>query len=483
MDVPKDIAELGISAFDWSKTPQSVRGALLVLVAKLAEQVAEIAKVRSRVEVVEEKLGENSSNSSKPPSSDPPSDRAERKRKKGEGRKPGGQPGHKGHQRSLLPIEQMKNVTPVKPTTCDRCGAALSGDDPNPLRHQVTDVPPVQPEHNEWQLHELGCTCGHLTRAKLPDGVPHGAFGPRVLALVALFAGAYRLSRRTVQQAMKDLFSVDISLGSVSNSEQVVSAAVEAPVAEAHDYVEQQPVAFVDETGWKQRAKSAFVWVASTATVAIYQIVTSRGREAAERLLGAFRGVLTSDRYIVYAAWDVKRRQLCWAHLARCFQKLAERKGKAGAVGEELLNWTERLFHHWHRIRDGTIKESTFRQNMYFVRLHVERLLAQGQVCGHAKTERTCKNILELREALWTFTRIPGLEPTNNEAERALRKAVLWRKSSFGSWSEAGSVFAARMLTVSETCRKQDRNVLDYLVTAVTAHQRRSAFPSLVPAA
>lgn len=480
MALPKAIATLGVSEADWQRTPPAVRAAVLV-VAQSHEALLR------RVEEFEEKLRENSSNSSRPPSSDRPADRTKQKQKRkgrGKGRQPGGQPGHKGHQRTLLPVEQMKSVTPVKPPACQRCGAELSGEDADPLRHQVTDVPPVQPEHHEWQLHELGCACcGHRTRAKLPDDVPRGAFGPRVLALVALFTGAYRLSRRAAQQAMKDLFGVDMALGSVSNGEQTVSKAVEAPVAEAYDHVEEQPVAFVDETGWKQRAKSAFVWVASTAAVAVYQIVASRGRDAARKLLGAFRGVLTTDRYVVYAGWDIKRRQLCWAHLLRCFQKLSERTGSARTIGEELLDCAEQLFYQWHRIRDGTIKWSTFRQNMYFIRLRVERLLAQGAVCGHAKTEGTCRRLLDERQALWTFTRIRGLQPTNNEAERALRKAVLWRKCSFGSWSEPGSIYAARMLTVTETCRKQNRNVLDYLVSAVIAHQRCTAFPSLRPAA
>jgi transposase len=462
------VGALGIREADWRRTPEVVREVLETLV--------------HRIERLEEKLNENSGNSSKPPSSDRPDSKPAKPKRKSTGRKPGGQPGHAPHERKLLPEEAMAQVTDVKPETCEACGGELLGEDAHPIRHQVTEVPVVEPEHREWRLHRLTCgCCGHRTRARLPEGVPQGAFGPRVMALVALITGAYRLTRRTAQQAMKDLFGVDISLGSVSISEQTVSDAIEAPVADAQDYVQQQPVAFVDETGWKQRAKSAFVWVASTAKVAVYQIA-SRSREAAQQLLGAFAGVLTSDRYIVYAAWDSRRRQVCWAHLARAFQKMSERSGRAGDIGEQLVDHTVQLFYHWHRIRDGTIQWATFQRNMFFVRWHVERLLRDGACCGHDATEGTCKKILESKEALWTFSRIRGLQPTNNEAERALRKVVQWRKLSFGSWSERGSIFAARMLTVSVTCRKQGRNVLDYLVAAMIAHQHRRQAPSLLPA-
>ena len=192
--------------------------------------------------------------------------------------------------------------------------------------------------------------------------------------------------------------------------------------------------------------------------------------------------MLVSDRYIVYADWPARKRQVCWAHLMRAFQKMAERHGGSSQIGESLLECAELMFHWWHRVRDGTLKRSTFQQYMSFHRARVEGLLARGSRCRHRKTAATCREILKVKQALWTFVRVEGVEPTNNAAEQALRGAVIWRKTSFGSWSEAGSRFVERMLTVAGTLRKQRRDLVDYVVQVCVARLHHNPAPSLLPA-
>ncbi len=485
MALPRQVAEYGISEKDWSNTPAAVRSVMLILIAKVAKidalEAANVALAK-RVEELEEKLNQNSSNSSKPPSTDPPNKKGKGRKHKGKKRKPGGQPGHPRHERTLIPVEDVDNVIPLKPPHCNNCGHHLEGEDSQPERHQVTEVPPVRPVVTEYQLHGLECPCcSHVTKATLPQGVPHGAFGPRLQAIVAACSGIYHLSRRTVQGLMQDLYGVEMSLGSVVNSEQTVSDDLEAPVAEAHDHVAEQPVVNADETGWREGNRRAWLWVAVSSLVTVFMVHARRGAVAARLLLGDFAGVLVTDRWSAYSKWPTHMRQLCWAHLLRDFEAISERKGESARIGEALLEQAELMFQWWHRVRDGTLKRSTFKQKMFFVRNRVEVLLAEGQVCEHSKTEGTCTAILKLKKALWTFVRVEGVEPTNNIAERAVRDAVLWRKTSFGCHSEKGSRFVERMLTVKATLKQQDRNVIDYIVQVREASLRNQPMPSLLP--
>ena len=445
-----------------------------VLKARVAELLARLTELEARME-------QNSRNSSRPPSSDPPA--VKRPARKPSGRKRGGQPGHKGRTRELLPQELVAEIVPVKPTSCGKCGAPLSGEDTSPTRRQVTELPKPRPRTTEYRLHALSCPrCGEKTRAELPEGVPRGAFGPRLQAIVAVCTGVYHLSRRTVEGLMKDLFGVDMSLGSVSACEEAACEALAEPVEEARAYVQEQPVAHADETGWRENKKRAWLWAAVTGLVTVFMVHASRGGKAARELLGKFSGILVSDRWSAYSLWDAARRQLCWAHLKRDFTAFAERTGQAARIGNALLEETKRMFGWWYRVRDGTLKRSSFREYMRPLRKRVEALLREGASCGDAKTAGSCRNILKLAPALWTFVRVEGVEPTNNAAERAIRPGVLWRKGSFGTDSERGSRFVERMMTAAATCKQQGRNVVDYIARAFEAALRGEPAPSLLPA-
>jgi transposase len=307
-------------------------------------------------------------------------------------------------------------------------------------------------------------------------------FSPRVVALVAACTGVYHLSRRTTVVLLADLFGIDLALGTVTACEQATSAAVATPVAEAQGYVQQQAVVHVDETGWREGAHRAWLWVAVTTLVTVFLVHTRRGTVAAKALLGDYQGRLVTDRWSAYRAWPVSRRQLCWAHLRREFTAFTERGGTAWRVGRALRAEAKAMFAAWHRVRDGTLSRAQFQVEMRPRQRRVEAWLRRGTTCRHAKTAGTCREILTLAPALWTFVDVPGVEPTNNHAERALRPAVLWRKGSFGNHSALGSRFVERMLTVTATLRQQQRNVINYLTEACVAALHAQPAPSLLPA-
>ena len=383
----------------------------------------------------------------------------------------------------MVPLEDVATVLPIKPTHCSRCHLPLQGEDPQPSRHQVIELPPVQPMVTEYQVHRLACpACGILTRADLPVGVPAGGFGPRVQAIVALYTGAYHLSKRTTQDVMADLCGLPLSLGTIANLEHATVQALAAPVAEAQTYVREQARAYLDETGWRAGHARAWLWVAVTAWVTVFVVRLSRGAKVAQELLGdRFCGILVTDRWSAYTWYPTRWRQVCWAHLLRDFAAMIERGGHSQEIGTALRAQAHQMFHQWHRIRDGTLPHAEFRGLMRPIRRHVARLLKAGQTCGVAKTEGVCREVLKVYEALWTFVRVAGVEPTNNAAERAIRPGVLWRQGSFETQSANGSRFVEAMMTVVATLKQPHRNVLTYMMEVCQAAYTGAPAPSLLP--
>ena len=466
--------------------PSTLEEALAVIEAQwcmIDALQAQVAALTARVQELEARLNQNSSNSSRPPSSDPPGIRPATFKHRS-GRKRGGQPGHESHQRALLPPERVSETHDLRPEKCRRCGGRLQGDDPEPLRHQVIDIPRVLAMAVEYRLHALECPHCHITTcAELPLGVPWGHFGPRLQAFIAVLAGAYRLSHRMIGQVVADIYGVELALGSVAKVEQQTSAALAAPVEAAAQHVQSQSVVHADETSWREAKQKAWLWVVATANLAVFLIHRSRGAEVAKQLLGAFfRGVLVSDRWSGYNWVDPGRRQVCWAHLLRQFAGFEDYGGYAQAVGMALQGNCRRMFEWWYRVRDGTLSRSTFRHYMRPVEKRILGLLHEGTRCGVRKVAGRCAEILKLEGALFTFVSLAGVEPTNNAAERAIRHAVLWRKCSYGTDSESGSQFVARILTAVTTLRLQHRHVLDWVTAACEARLALRAPPSLLPA-
>src|SRR6266540_3773368 len=384
----------GIPEEDWAATPLTVRA----LVVRLLERVAQ----------VEARLNQTSRISSTPPSADPPS-APPRAAKAPSGRKPGGQLGHLGQGRPLKPVEEVDRVIEVRPESCAQCGTLLLGDDPTPERHQVTDLPRIEPIVTEYRRHTLGCGgCGATTQAAWPVAMPSGSFGPGLQATVGYLTGRMGASQREVHEVLAAVCHTEVSVGSIAALEQAVSTALAAPVAEAARYVQHQPVRNADETGWREQGKRVWLWISATSLLTLFRVLTTRGAGGAKALLGEdFWGIVGTDR-------------------------------------------------------DGT-------------------LLREGAAGAEGKTERTCRNLVKLEAALWTFVWEAGVEPTNNNAERPLRRAVLWRRRSFGTQSGTGSQFVERILTAVTTLRQQRRDVLEYLTAACAAAIRGEPAPSLLP--
>src|SRR5512142_1171927 len=306
----------------WDTLSPEAQAAVAALVQSFERRIAEL----------EERLNTNSTNSSKPPSSDPPSVKR-RTPAPASGKRRGGQPGHRHHPRALVPPEQVRQVIECRPQECRRCGHELHGEDPEPIRHQVAEVPPIQPVVDEYRLHRLRCPrCGTSTCAALPPGVPTGAFGPRLRAILSVLAGAYRLGKRPIRQLALDFLGLSISTGMISRLERQAADVLEAPVAELRQHVRDADSAHIDETSWKQGRDKAWLWAAVTSLVTVFAIATSRGADVAKDLLGADRRkVVISDRFRSYN-W-IKRRQFCWAHLNRDFQAMIDRGGESADAG------------------------------------------------------------------------------------------------------------------------------------------------------
>jgi transposase len=490
------IRGFSISKSEWECTPQPVRAAALALqhqlwllqhryaaaqkqIASLQEKAAEVEGLQMENAALRERLGQNSLNSSRPPSSDAPQHRHHPKRQPSK-RKRGAQLGHPGRGRRLKPSEEVDRIVNLRPNTCLRCGCKLKGRDPAPARHQVTEIPPSRAEVTEYRRHTLQCRrCGRVNQAEWDEEMPRGSFGPRVQAMVAYLTGRLGLSHRDVVEALRALHGVEMSLGSVAALQRQVSHALASPVETAQDYVQRQAVKYVDETGWPERCEQYWLWTGATEAVTSFRVLARRDSAAAREVIGKNgKGVVTTDRYFAYRWLSQERRQLCWAHLMRDFQAMAEREGESCRIGAGLLAQARKMFRHWHLFKDGMQSRRRFQAAMIPVQKRVERLLEEGSRCRHLKTRWTCRDILRVGGALWTFVRVKGVEPTNNQAERALRRAVLWRKKSFGTQSEAGSRFVERILTAVTTLRQQGRDVLAYL-TAVCAAVRHSSGASV----
>jgi transposase len=463
----------------WSKLPPDAQAAIAALFLAMQQRTTDL---ETRVNDLEARLKLNSTNSHKPPSSDfigakrkPPAPPT--------GKRRGGQPKHRKAHRALVPPEKVRETFTCKPTHCRRCGHGLLGDDLTPLIHQVAESPKVEPFVDEYRLHRLACPdCGATTCATLPPGVPTLRFGPYLQAVLTVFAGAYRLSKRQIRQLSADLFGLSISTGMISKLERRSAEILEAPHNELAISVHSANAANIDETSWRQDRRKAWLWATVTRIATVFTIAGHRSGAVARALSGSAPDQVVSGDRFGASEWIAARwRQICWAHLRRDFQAMIDRGGEGKPIGERLLKRSHRLFHDWHRVRDGTLDWETFGQRMTRLRREVRQALWEGSKCGGAKTSATCFEILKVEEGLWTFARVKGIEPTNNAAERAPRFAVIWRRISGGTESQRGGRFVERTLSVVATCRQQGRNVLEYLTSCFEADHQGQPIPSLLP--
>lgn len=452
------------------------------------ELQAVVAALQEQVRELTERVNRNSGNSSRPPSTDPPWQR--RPRKPSTGKKRGGQQGHTGAYRPLQPQSAVDHVVVCAPTACGHCGANFPEGAPRRRkvrRFQVAELPPIRPEFTEYQLEARRCRgCGRRTWGTLPPGVTRCA-GPRVQAMAALLTGACRLPRRQTQAVLADLFGVRLSLGTLSALEADTARALLGPYEELAAEVPRAKALGVDETSWKEAGTLHWLWTAVTPQFAFFHVDRHRSRAvfaglvpedtASEGLTGP---VVMTDRYSAYDHLPPERRSLCWAHLARDFRAVEERGGIDTVVGRWVLEVFGKVLAPWHQYRKGELAREAFLAEITARQQELQAPLRWGAEHGSSKTRALCRDLQERWPSLWTWLEVEGGEPTNNAAERALRPAVLWRKSSFGHQSETGEQFVERMLTAVTTLRLQGRNVWHYLVQSCEAARRGEPAPSLL---
>lgn len=454
-----------------------------------------IGALEARIERLGEQARQSSRNSSSPPSQDPPKTRAERRaqarakakawaKREGEKREQGGQPGHEGAGRKLLPEDQINEFRDHYPDCCGGCGREFEGDEKTPSgrfgRHQVADLPPVAIIYTEHRTHHLRCpSCGRQTAGKLPEEVAGSLFGVGVQAAVVTLTARNRVSRRDMGELARELFGLKMSVGAVDAICQRAAKALQGPHQQLVERVLASPALNVDETGWFTEQKPRTMWTATTHWAAIFRICEDRDRLA--ELIGTnFNGVLCSDRWWAYDHIDPASRQACWEHLKRDFYKHSEGLAEQKEFGSAGLALTKRLFKTWH----------AFEEHQDRGRLIAEMAPIQEELrtlVQHAarKSKRTrlhrrfAGNLLKIWPALFTFLTIEGVQPTNNAAERSLRGPVIYRKLSHGTQSEDGEHFIERALSVSVTCRLQARSMFAYMRELLAAHARGDPLPTL----
>jgi transposase len=461
---------------------------------QLSDAEKQITNAEKQIADLERQLAlrrQNSTNSSKPPSSDGLAGEPRlRGRKRKSRRKPGAQPGHAGHHRRLVPTAAVSALEVLLPSQCRHCGKSLPQGprklmaQGEPRRHQVTEIPPIQPYITEYQFPNLACAhCGKTSRAPLPEEIA-GHFGPRLAALIAYLTVVCRMPRRVVEALLAQVLGIEISLGSTQKCWEEASQAVAAPCQELEQQLRQEPVLNADETGWRTNGAKRFLWAFVAARYVVYTVAATRGSEVLTRLLGAvFKGILCSDRFGAYLKYHQGKAQFCWAHLKRNLLGIVEFT-KASPVERfcrNALAQHARLFRLWHKFRGGQISRSQLYLRSIPIQKRIVELAEQHLDSPHREVRNLATALFVHNERLFTFLEEEGVEPTNNSAERALRTGVQWRKICFGNRSVAGELATARLLTIAETCDLQQVNTLTYLAAAIACHRCRQTVASLLP--
>jgi transposase len=445
--------------------------------------LAQIAALEKRVAELEARLNKTPQNSSLPPSAQHPHAKGDSGKRRSK-RKRGGQPGHAKHERPLMPTEQCDEVVPVKPTECRRCGRKLSGNDTEPLRHQVWELPEIKPHVTEYQRHRLCCCgCGETTCGELPAGVPTSQAGPRLVGFTALLMACFRQSKRRTAMFLETILGQPCCPAWTVKLQTQATAALRPVYEELAAQLPRQPHLGIDESPTQEARAKAWLWTFVAQKFTVFAARTTRAASVLTELLtDAFTGVVTCDRAKMY--WQCRRLQWCWAHLKRDFQALVDSgDNQAKRLGHDLLRPTRELFRHWSRCRDGTITRAGLKRLLAPIRQEVEALLLRGCYSGNRRLIGMCNELYDHRQWLWTFLDHDGVEPTNNASERSLRHAVIWRKLSFGTQSAPGSRFVETLLTVIETCRQQHQSTFAFVTAAVQAHFNRKSARSLLPRA
>jgi len=451
-----------------------------------------LLQMSARIEELERKvalLTRDSSNSSKPPSSDGPAAKPRAlPPKKSKKRKRGGQPGHKGKNRDLIPVEEVDVVEEILPAVCEHCHEALTTTT-NPeegkyLRYQVVDIPETKPHVTEYRLRCVRCECGAETWAELPGNVRSG-FGPRLTAFAAYLTAVHRVTRRGMVDIFKTIFCIDISLGSVCNLHEEVSRALEPSYEDIKKVLPQQSVVNVDETGWRSMGRAVWLWIFVAPSLAFFTLVPSRGAQVLKGVLGdIFGGILCSDRFSAYGRYHKGLRQVCWAHIIRDIKGIrhACRSPDAVKFSRWMLSEVGRMFGLFNAFRSEHLDRKTLVLKSVPLRARMSNCLQTYELSSDPDVARMARGLLKYWDSLFTFLEHDGVEPTNNAAERGIRPAVQWRKICFGNQSPDGELLTSRLLTVTRTCLLQGKSPFLHLIEVINASRSGLVHPSLVTA-
>ena len=456
-----------------------------------------VERHEERLARLEAQLRQDSRSSSKPPSSDPPKTRAQRRaearakakelmRREGERRTAGGQSGHRGAGRELRPEDQVDEIVDHYPGACGGCGRRFAAEQRRPSRrfgrHQIAELPAISVRWTEHRTHQLRCRhCRARTSARLPEPLGACAFGPRLQAAIVTLTGRHRISRRGITELARDLFGVTLATGSVDAICQRASEALAGPHLQLHDWVLDQGSLHVDETGWRTAGEGRALWAATTPKAAFFEIAEHCNREQFTALIGPYPGIVVSDRWNGYAHLDPHQRQVCWSHLQRDFRRHADGLGEQKTFGEQGFPLTKQVFAAWRAYQHDHHDRDRLQAEIAPIQTQLRQLLEAASPKSRRNRwhRQFATNLLKVWPALWTFTTVDGVEPTNNPAERALRGPVIHRKLSLGTQSHAGERFAERVLSTATTCRLQGRSLFTYLSDLITAHNRGDPFPAL----
>lgn len=432
---------LSIPAEDWQQTPASVRRQCLFLL--------------KRVDALEARFNQDSSNSSRPPSTDSPSKKRQRRTTAAERRKPGAKLGHPDHQQVLL--EPTSSVS-LLPDAC-ACGHREFAEVALSHTHQVIELPVIRPEVIHWMLHQGQClSCGTLCKAALPAEHASG-YGPRLTGFIGEIAGIVGASRSAVQDLCASVFRITLSKGAIQKMVDRVAEAIGPHYTIIGEVARTSLVNYIDETSWLMHGDRQWLWVMANPAVAYFQIHTHRSKAAFARLIGDWTGILVSDGYRVYQYWG-SLRQSCLAHLIRAAKGLAESVEVGMArFGGRMHAELQRLCHM------GTERPTVGQWRAWYARF---KTLLHQHTTREDKAGTFARRLEREGESLWVFLDVQGVEATNNIAERAHRFGVLWRKRSQGTRSEKGNRWVERVLSLRHTCRIRGRPTFPILVEAIS---------------
>jgi transposase len=440
----------------------------------------EVHALREELADLRRQINRNSGNSSIPSSVNPPW--APRPgAKKPTGRKPGGQPGHQGHFRQMLPVAEVDEIIEHRPERCGLCGGELESSGKLLDRHQVSELPVRAVKITEHQALACRCKqCGLIAEGAIPPAVRRLVSGERLSALICYTSARMHGSRRAALEFLEDALGAPLGLGTIVAREKELTAALSQPYRQAKELIQKAPAKNVDETGWKRAAE--YLWVAANRTLAVFHLDPCRNRDAMKQLLGEeVKGTICTDRYGVYEKVPLGQRALCWAHLMRDFTELSEQAGSA-RLGKAAVKLCKAVHKLWDCFEAETIDRPTLQKQAGKLRLRMRKLLKQGAKSPMKRARSFCKKLLRLEPAMWTFAVVEGIEPTNNHAERMLRPAVMWRKQSLGSHSIEGCRFVERTLTALQTLRLTGRSAMDFFTQAIHAFRHGLSPPTLIAA-